>query len=106
MYVRLRMILATTVCILFILPAFLLIAQSGNTPISKEASLELQLLDSREKEILKPLQEIADMLLAPIQEQRNAIIIRECAKIGADAAKGECTIDAKAGKVIDKRSAK
>jgi len=82
---------------------FLSFAAFGQQPISKSAKLELELIDSHEAPIKEALQKVIDAALLTFQQQRNAVVLAQCAEHGMDAAKGECSLDLKTGTIIDKR---
>lgn len=84
-------------------------------PISNEAKLTLQLIAKDEEPIREALDKIAQAALMDTSARRNAVIISECKRIGANAsatimvdgkAVPECGLDFKSGLIIDHRPAK
>lgn len=87
----------------------------GPPPISNEAKLTLQLIAKDEEPIREALDKIAQAALMDTSARRNAVIISECKRIGANAsatimvdgkAVPECGLDFKSGLIIDHRPAK
>jgi hypothetical protein len=54
----------------------------ASTVLSKETALELQLLAAQEKKATISIQELADMLIAPLREQQNSLVLAACKAAG------------------------
>lgn len=101
-------------CVLFSLYGQALKPSAPAPPISNEAKLTLQLIAKDEEPIREALDKIAQAALMDTSARRNAVIISECKRIGANAsatimvdgkAVPECGLDFKSGLIIDHRPA-
>lgn len=75
-------------------------AQTGTTPVSREAQLELALIANQEQEAERRIAAVVELLRAPIERARQAVVERECKRAGIIETETEtCQIDAQAGVV-------
>ena len=75
----------------------------SETPLARESQLELQLLVNQERTANEKIQAVAELLLAPIREAKQAAMEKACkaagiAVLGPDG-RPACEIDLKEGKV-------
>lgn len=77
-----------------------LFAADKPTVLSREASLELQLIAIQEEDAQRKIAAVADLLRAPIEEAKRAVIERECKRASiAETETETCQLDMKTGTV-------
>src|ERR1041385_3023352 len=78
-------------------------AKPAETPLARDSQLELQLLVNQERTANEKLQAVAELLLAPIREAKQAAIEKACKSAGIPVlgpdGRPACEIDLKKGKV-------
>lgn len=77
--------------------------KAAETPLARDTQLELQLIVLQERAANEKLQAVAELLLAPIREAKQAAMEKACKSagipvLGPDGRPG-CEIDLKEGKV-------